>query len=84
MKTILEMRKELRKTGDTLDGPTHAEQLEQKGFYSVTLGLNGLRQWQYVHQWCQEQFGEEHYTWTGSIFWFEDEKHAMLFALRWR
>jgi hypothetical protein len=33
--------------------------------------------------WCREQFGEDHYCWTGGSFWFECEEHAVLFTLRW-
>ena len=33
--------------------------------------------------WCREQFGPEHFAWTGSKFWFESEKDAIMFTLRW-
>jgi hypothetical protein len=36
-----------------------------------------------VAQWCREKFGADHYYWTGGAFWFETEKAAVLFALRW-
>jgi hypothetical protein len=56
----------------------------EAGYYSVPAGLKGVQQeWQNMHSWCKEQFGSNHYTWTGSTFWFETEEHAVLFALRW-
>jgi len=33
--------------------------------------------------WAREQFGPEHIAWTGSRFWFEREKDAIMFTLRW-
>lgn len=56
---------------------------DKMNYPSVLLGAHGHLQWQEVHAWCQEQFGKEHYTWTGSRFWFDQEKDAVLFALRW-
>jgi hypothetical protein len=41
------------------------------------------QRWSEIHRWCSDQFGSAHYSWTGSTFWFEDEKDAILFALRW-
>lgn len=38
---------------------------------------------QAVRDWCCDQFGEDHFTWTGRWFWFETEEAAMLFLLRW-
>lgn len=59
------------------------EVFRQAGLYSVNVGLSGLDDWQGLHQWCQQQFGTDHYTWTGSVFWFENEQDAVLFTLRW-
>ena len=55
------------------------------GYYSVSLsGKNFIENnWQDVHRWCEHEFGERHYTWTGSIFWFETEEAAAWFALKW-
>ena len=36
-----------------------------------------------MQAWCCEQFGEEHFVWTGSKYWFETESDAIMFALRW-
>jgi hypothetical protein len=35
------------------------------------------------YNWGREQFGSEHFAWTGSKFWFETEKDAIMFTLRW-
>lgn len=57
--------------------------LMHQGYPSVLLGRQGHDSWKEVHQWCKELYGEEHYTWTGSRFWFENDCDAMWFALRW-
>jgi len=51
------------------------------GYHHVEIG--NMFEWSSVHKWCREQFGEDHYNWTGSIFWFETERDATFFALRW-
>jgi hypothetical protein len=51
------------------------------GYYSAQPG--NLQQWGQIHQWCCDQFGEQHYCWSGSTFWFESKKAAVLFLLRW-
>jgi hypothetical protein len=54
------------------------------GYYSVEVNLqHPFNLWQDIHEWCVDQFGENHYTWTGSTFWFETDQAAVLFALRW-
>lgn len=57
--------------------------LEKQGYSSVLLSRNGHDRWQEVHVWCQQQIGKDHYCWTGSRFWFENEHDAVEFALRW-
>lgn len=56
--------------------------LREHGYYSVPsagfLSLHNSRT-----DWCREQFGDDHFVWTGSDFWFETESAAVLFALRW-
>jgi len=49
------------------------------GYISVEFGHNN----KVCYDWCTEQFGKEHYAWTGSKFWFEREKDAIIFTLRW-
>ncbi len=51
------------------------------GYRPVEVGLH--HSGQDIHEWCCDQFGEDHYVWTGSKFWFETEQAAVLFALRW-
>lgn len=58
--------------------------LRDAGYHEVpTAQLMGVTGWTDIHEWCLQKFGEDHYTWTGSIFWFETEQHAVLFTLRW-
>lgn len=54
---------------------------QDAGYFSVE--FNALKNWQEVHEWCRRWIGEEHYSWTGSVFWFESEKAASWFALKW-
>ena len=39
--------------------------------------------WRAIHTWCEEQFGLHGYTWTGHIWWFENERDKLMFLLRW-
>jgi hypothetical protein len=55
--------------------------LKQGGWYSVKIGLR-IR-WESAQQWCIQQYGQDHYTWTGNAFWFETEQDALLFQLTW-
>ena len=43
--------------------------------------VNG--EWRYIHTWCDEKFGPHGYTWTGEIWWFENERDKLMFLLRW-
>lgn len=57
---------------------------QDAGYYGIEPSRESIRyHWQEMHQWCERQFGCEHYAWTGSTFWFETEQDAVLFALRW-
>lgn len=55
------------------------------GYVSVPIGVRVHKSGERtaMRAWCDEQFGEEHYAWTGSKFWFETEQDAIMFALRW-
>ena len=56
----------------------------EAGYHSVFAGLLGVEgEWQEIHRWCCEHIGRDHYSWTGGTFWFENERDATLFALRW-
>lgn len=36
-----------------------------------------------LHVWVERNLGRHNYNWTGSVFWFNNEQDATLFALRW-
>jgi hypothetical protein len=54
-----------------------------KMYPRVSLGRHGRLRWNEVHVWCQDQFGVEHYAWSGDVFWFDRKEDAVMFALRW-
>lgn len=75
--------RQVRQWDHTAAGVVRAE-YSQAGYYPVKLGMLGVvGEWQECHRWCREHVGEQHYSWTGSTFWFETEQAAALFALRW-
>ena len=51
------------------------------GYHMVNPNVGPL--WQEMHIWCVEQFGVDNYAWNGNNFWFETEKDAIMFTLRW-
>jgi hypothetical protein len=55
------------------------------GYYRVNVSPTTVQHhWIDMHKWCQQQFGKTHYFWsTTNTAWFESEKDAMLFILRW-
>ena len=55
--------------------------LDDAGYYSVH--ISSYKHWREVMTWCNEVIGEDHYTWTGYTLWFERERDAVIFALRW-
>ena len=57
------------------------EEYQAAGYYPIEVSF--LWQWGEIHEWCHDHIGRDHYSWTGSTFWFETEKAAMWFALRW-
>ena len=52
------------------------------GYYLVNPNTTPPR-WEEIHPWCMETFGYDHYAWNGNNFWFETEKDAIMFTLRW-
>lgn len=56
--------------------------LSNGGYYRVP--VLSYSDWQEIMRWCNENVGEDHYTWTGYSMWFETSEAATLFALRWR
>lgn len=59
--------------------------LADHGYVPVPIGVRVSKPGERnaMRLWCCEQFGEEHYAWTGSNYWFETESDAIMFALRW-
>lgn len=57
------------------------EELANAGY--ITVKLTRSADWPEVHRWCIDNFGEDHYTWSGTDFWFESEEDAIMFSLRW-
>lgn len=57
----------------------HAEQFEEAGYYGVKLSSS---RWNEMHCWLEKHYPNR-YCWTGSIFWFDDERIAADVALRW-
>jgi hypothetical protein len=54
------------------------------GYYRVESSRDSVtHSWNEMHSWCQEHVGPRHYAWAGSTFWFESDRAAVLFALRW-
>lgn len=58
--------------------------LESGGYICISSGkLGWTGEFREAAQWCREQFGREHYYFTGGSFWFDREEDAVMFALRW-
>ena len=54
------------------------------GYYRVEPSSGSVtHNWQEMHSWCEEHIGARHYAWAGGTFWFESDRAAVLFALRW-
>ena len=60
----------------------HAEYFIASGYPMVLISDAGMSRWPEVHSWCREQFGAN-YVWTGSAFFFTNEKDAFWFKLAW-
>lgn len=54
--------------------------LSRIGYHRVD---TDARSWENMHNWCKKNVNNDDYTWTGSIFWFRNQKHALLFAVAW-
>lgn len=75
-----ELKREMKK-GKINTVPNWQIIFSQGGYYGIE--LDDFAAWQQTHKWCKENFGEEHYSWTGDTFWFETAEDAAWFALRW-
>lgn len=62
------------------DVKTHYDVLKAAGYIPVRMNryVGGE-----LHDWAEQHLGRENYNWTGSIFWFNNQQDATLFALRW-
>lgn len=69
----------------TVTGPPARWSCEfrQAGYFPATLPVGEISKWQAAHQWCKQEIGVDHYSWTGNQFWFEREDHAVMFLLKW-
>lgn len=61
--------------------PSWSSRFRDAGYYQAE--LKHFHLWNETHKWCRENFGERHYAWAGNTFWFENEKDAVLFILKW-
>ena len=60
------------------------QRFRDAGYHGVDLSAKSNRGRRELHEWCEQHVGGKHYAWTGtSMFWFETEQSAVLFALRW-
>ena len=59
----------------------HRNILLDAGFYPVY--VEHKFDTRHIHEWCIENIGYDKYNWVGKEFWFENEDHAVLFALKW-
>lgn len=55
--------------------------MRKGGYYHVIPNWTHTS-WSYMHEWLQCNIGREHYAWNGENFWFETEKAATWFALK--
>ena len=58
-----------------------AQRYIDAGYYRMILSDHS--NWSEIHDWCEQEFGGNHYSWNGSNFWFETQEDAFRFALRW-
>lgn len=57
----------------------YAVDFAEAGF--IMIETNRVRNWEEVHNWLESRT-TQHYTWTGSKFWFSNEDLANAFDLR--
>lgn len=53
--------------------------LDDAGYIGVEIGFSQAVSIPY----CDLMFGKDHYVWTGSKFWFENQHDAVIFTLKW-
>lgn len=57
--------------------------LEQAGYFMVTVKIRDLSTWIRIHTWCEQVIGYDHYYVHNDDFWFDEKKNATLFFLKW-
>lgn len=77
--SIIRLVQQLRDEKEKIEPLDWNSVFEDQGYYSVTVRPKSKE----CYVWCAEQFGKDHYAWTGSKFWFETEQDAIIFTLRW-
>jgi len=70
---------ELRDSGKLIEPINWNGLFLLNGYISVDFRPKTKECW----DWCIKEFGKGHIAWTGSKFWFESEKDAIMFTLRW-
>lgn len=81
--SIREFLDSIRYTGRPLTTDWH-ELFKKKKFYSVDFEHDMLTEpYENLHEWCREKIGSDHYIWTGSKMWFDNEQSVILFSMRW-
>ena len=66
--------------GMKLESQWHKELLA-KGWHPVMGTKYFHLNWAQCHRECKEIFGEENYTWTGSVFWFKNKEDILVYKL---
>ena len=77
--SVIRLVQRLRDEKETLEPLDWNGVFEDQGYYSVKLRPKSKE----CYDWGVEQFGQEHFAWTGSKFFFETEQDAIMFTLRW-
>ena len=80
---IREHVEEIQSNYSDFETPPWDDLLFKLGYYRVRLTPNAISLWPKLHIWCGEHIGEDHYTWVGYTFWFENDRDAVLFSLKW-
>jgi len=66
--------------------PINWQSLFSDAGYTSVFAPNSFKdyhRWNSLLTWCNEHIGEDNFTWINSTFWFESDRDAMQFALRW-
>ena len=66
--------------GIKLESKWHKELLAE-GWHPVMGTEHFHLNWAQCHRECKEIFGEDNYTWTGSVFWFKNKEDILIYKL---